>query len=501
MPLATALATLSGMTATVKPKRAAARTSAPTAKLWAAQGAGRPTPKERAALGKELRAALPLAEHAEVFRDPTRPGPIELLEEQAADRVPELIPVRYGRMVVSPFTFYRGAARVMASDLAALPHSALTVQLCGDAHLSNFGFFGSPERRLVFDINDFDETLPGPFEWDVKRLAASLVVAGRENNFNRKKTHAIALAAAQRYREAMAEFAKMREIDVWYASADTEALQDRLRPLLDAKRRKRLGKEFDRYRTRDSMQALAKLAEQTDDGLRITGGPPLIIPLRDLMPAAQVDELRDKFHVLIGQYRRSLQSERRYLLERFHFVDMARKVVGVGSVGTRCWIVLLTGRDDEDPLFLQIKEATASVLSEFLGKSEYANQGQRVVSGQRLIQQASDIFLGWQRTQGIDGVDRDFYVRQLRDWKGSMPIESLLPKGMNLYGQVCAWALAKAHARSGDRVAIAGYLGSSSAFEQAIADFSEEYADLNEGDHRALVDAVATGEVAAQTGL
>jgi len=404
-------------------------------------------------------------------------------------------------MGVSPFTFYRGAARVMASDLSAVPHSSLTVQLCGDAHLSNFGFFATPERRLVFDINDFDETLPGPFEWDVKRLAASLVVAARDNGFSRKKARGIALAAGAQYRTAMANFAGMRDLDVWYASADTAELMARLKPLLDPKRRKKLTKEFAKYRTKDSMQALAKLTEPTDAGPRIVGDPPLIVPLRDLVPESEVGDRQEQFHVLIRHYRRTLETDRRYLLERFKFVDMARKVVGVGSVGTRCWIVLLTGRDDNDPLFLQVKEATASVMSPYLGKSEYLNQGQRVVAGQRLMQQASDIFLGWQRTAGIDGVERDFYVRQLRDWKGSFAIESLLPEGLRMYGQVCGWSLARAHARSGDRIAIASYLGSSDDFEQAVADFAESYADLNESDYQALTDAISAGTISAQTGL
>jgi uncharacterized protein (DUF2252 family) len=489
------------MTVTTKPKHASSGITAGTARLWSGRGPAHPTSEERAALGKELRKVVPLAQHAEVARDPASPGPIALLEEQSETRVPELVPVRYGRMSVSPFTFYRGAARVMASDLSAVPHSSLTVQLCGDAHLSNFGFFGSPERRLVFDINDFDETLPGPFEWDVKRLAASLIVAARDSNFSAKKARAIALAAAQRYRTTMANFAEMRDLDVWYASADTADLMTRLQPLLDEKRRKRLTKEFAKFRTRDSTQALAKLTRPTDAGPRIVGDPPLIVPMRELVPETQIPDTREKFHALIRQYRRTLETDRRYLLERFKFCDMARKVVGVGSVGTRCWIVLLTGRDDNDPLFLQVKEATASVMSPYLGRSEYTNQGQRVVAGQRLMQQASDIFLGWQRSAGIDGVERDFYIRQLRDWKGSIAIESLQAKGLLMYGQICAWSLARAHARSGDRIAIASYLGSSDTFEQAIADFSESYADLNESDFRALTEAISSGTIVAQPGL
>ena len=490
------------MTATVTPKRTpAARTAVGTARLWTARHADYPTPRERSAHGKAMRKDLPLGGHAQVARDPGRSDPVLLLEEQSADRVPELVPVRYGRMAVSPFTFYRGAARVMASDLAAAPNSGLTVQLCGDAHLSNFGFFGSPERRLVFDINDFDETLPGPFEWDVKRLAASLVVAARDSGLPRKLARSIARSCAGRYRAAMAEFATMRDIDVWYSSTDTERLQKRLDPLLDAKRRKRLNKEFDRYRTRDSMQALTKLTSSVDGTIRIVSDPPLIVPVRDLVPAEQLENPRERFRDLIRQYRRTLLADRRFLLEHYDFVDMARKVVGVGSVGTRCWIVLLTGRDAGDPLFLQIKEAKESVLSEFLGRSEHRNQGQRVVTGQRMMQQASDIFLGWQRTAGIDDIERDFYLRQLRDWKGSIAIESLVAEGLNLYGQVCGWSLARAHARSGDRIAITGYLGSSDTFDRAVADFSEQYADVNERDFVALTAAIAAGTVTAQAGL
>jgi uncharacterized protein (DUF2252 family) len=459
------------------------------------------SPDERAALGKSVRASVPLADHAAVERSADRSDPVALLDEQSASRLPELVPVRYGRMSVSPFTFYRGSARVMASDLAAVARTSLNVQLCGDAHLSNFGMFGSPERRLVFDINDFDETLPGPFEWDVKRLAASLVVAARDRGFARKQARAIATTSAAAYRDAMADFAARRDLEVWYSRLETDDLMAQLRERLDAKRMKRLGKTLDQARTRDSVQALKKLATTVDGRTQIVSNPPLIVPLRDLLPPEEDQRIEERFHALIRQYRRTLQADRRVLLERYHFVDMARKVVGVGSVGTRCWIILLTGRDLGDPLFLQIKEANRSVLAEFLGDTEYANEGQRVVTGQRLMQQSSDVFLGWQRTTGIDHVSRDFYVRQLRDWKGSIAIESLLPEGLQLYGQICAWALARAHARSGDRIAIAGYLGSSRTFEQAIADFAETYADVNERDYQSLIAAIEQGRIAAQPGL
>ena len=460
---------------------------------------GRPSPADRRAAGKALRAVVPLAAHAEFARTGSSRDPLTLLEEQSAGRVPELVPIRYGRMMQTPFTFYRGAARVMAADLAGTPRSGLTVQMCGDAHVSNFGLFGSPERRLVFDANDFDETLPGPFEFDVKRLVASLAIAGRQNGLPRKQRRAIAVAAGARYRTAMAEFAAARDLEVWYSRLDADELQQTLSPRLDPKRRKRLAQAFEKARSRDSLQAFGKLTEVVDGRLRIKAQPPLLVPLRDLLPEIEEQDLTSSFRTLIRQYRGSLESDRRALLERYSFADMAHKVVGVGSVGTRCWVVLQLGRDEDDPLLLQVKEAGPSVHAEFVGKSRYNNQGQRVVAGQRLMQQASDIFLGWQRTTGIDGVERDFYVRQLRDWKGSLVIEDLRPEGLQIYGELCAWCLARAHARSGDRIAIAGYLGSSPAFEEAVADFAETYADVNEGDHRELVDAVAAGRIVART--
>ena len=466
-----------------------------------AERATHPTPEERLAAGRALRATAPLAAHAELTRDPAAVEAVTLLEEQAESRVPELVPNRYGRMAVSPCAFYRGAARVMARDLAGTPRSGLGVQMCGDAHLVNFGLFGSPERRLMFDANDFDETLPGPFEYDVKRLVASLSVAGRQNGFGRKQRRAIAVAAAMRYRVAMARFAQMRDIDVWYAHVDADFLNTHVAPRLDAKRRKRLARGMEQARTRDSVQVFGKLAEMSDGRLRIRPEPPLIVPLRDLVAIEDGEDMERGFRTLLRQYRGTLQSDRRALLERYHFVDMARKVVGVGSVGTRCWIVLLVGRDDGDPLFLQIKEAGPSVHAEYLAPSRYDNQGQRVVAGQRAMQQSSDIFLGWQRTTGIDGAQRDFYIRQLRDWKGSIEVEDLRPEGMSAYGEICAWTLARAHACTGDAIAISGYLGDSDEFDTAVAQFAEAYADLNERDHLALVDAVRTGRVPAVSGV
>jgi len=459
------------------------------------------SPAERFAFGRAVRDTVPLAAHAECRPEVAGRDPVALLERQAASRVPELVPIRYGRMLASPFAFYRGGAAIMARDLAGTRTSGLQVQLCGDAHLANFGLFGSPERQLVFDSNDFDETLPGPFEYDVKRLVASLSVAGRVNGYRRKQRAAIVAAAAARYRTAMARFAEMRDLEVWYAHLDAARLQQQLAPLLDPARRRRLAKHLDRTQGRDSVQLFGKLVDTSGDTLRIRARPPLIVPLREFVSVGDGADVERRFRDLISQYRRSLQPDRRRLLERYRFVDMARKVVGVGSVGTRCWVVLLTGRDDDDPLFLQIKEAQASVYDEYLGGSRYNNQGERVVAGQRLMQQASDIFLGWQRSTGIDGVQRDFYVRQLRDWKGSVTVEALAPDGMRVYGELCAWSLARAHARSGDRLAIAGYLGSSPEFDAALVAFAEAYADLDERDHRALADAVATCRVAATSGL
>ena len=466
-------------------------------------GLGELTPAERAARGKEARAAVPRDSHAAFDPPPDRPDPLALLEEQAEARVPELVPVRWGRMMVSPFTFYRGAALPMAADLAGTPVSGLAVQACGDAHLSNFGVFGSAERRLVFDVNDFDETLPGPWEWDVKRLAASLEVAGRDNGFAGKDRRAIVTATVASYRRAMRGFAAMTNLEVWYAHADLDQVRTDFEAQMKTRQRKLADKAMAKARTRDSMQELAKLTHLVDGRPQIIADPPLLVPITDLLPkgtdqAAFAAQIKD----LLGAYRQTLETDRRFLLETFELADLARKVVGVGSVGTRCWIILMLGRDESDPLFLQIKEAEASVLSRFVGASEYTNQGQRVVAGQRLMQASSDIFLGWQRAEaGLDGKQRDFYIRQLRDWKFSMPIEIMVPRGMRIYGELCGWTLARAHARSGDRIAIAAYLGGSDVFDQAITRFAAAYADQNERDHKALVDAVASGRITAERGL
>jgi uncharacterized protein (DUF2252 family) len=463
----------------------------------------RMTPAERAARGKKVRAAVPRASHAVFDPPPDRPDPIALLEEQGKSRVPELMPVRRGRMMVSPFTFFRGAALPMASDLATTPVSGLAVQACGDAHLSNFGLFGSAERHLVFDVNDFDETLPGPWEWDVKRLAASLDVAARGNGFSDKDRRGIVTAAVARYRQAMRAFAGMTNLEVWYAHADMDQLRVQFDAQLKDRQRKLLDKSLAKTRTRDSMQEVAKLTRTVDGRRQIIVDPPLLVPIADLLPGENdLVAFKTQLTDLIADYRSTLETDRGHLLATYRVADMARKVVGVGSVGTRCWILLMLGRDESDPLFLQVKEAQTSVLSPFVGVSTYANMGQRVVAGQRLMQASSDIFLGWQRTEvGLDGQQRDFYVRQLRDWKFSFTIEALIPDGLRMYGELCGWTLARAHARSGDRIAIAAYLGRSDVFDQAVARFAAAYADQNERDHRSLVDAVNAGRLAATPDL
>ena len=464
---------------------------------------GRLSPAERMARGKAARAEVPREGHA-VFDPPSdRADPIALLEAQAQSRVPDLVPVRWGRMMVSPFTFFRGAALPMASDLAATPVSGLSVQACGDAHLSNFGLFGSAERRLMFDVNDFDETLPGPWEWDVKRLAASLEVAGRDNGVRGKQRREIVMAAVSRYRQAMRQFASMTSLDVWYAHLDINELRAQFNSQLRARQRKAVDKGLAKARTRDSMEQLGKLTRMVDGRPRIISAPPVLVPVDELLATEKERSMfQEEINGLIATYQRTLETDRRYLLQQYEFCDMARKVVGVGSVGTRCWIVLLLGRDDADPLFLQVKEAESSVLSQYVGASQYANQGQRVVAGQRLMQASGDIFLGWQRIKaGLDGRTRDFYVRQLRDWKFSVDIETLRPEGLRMYAEMCGWTLARAHARSGDRIAIAAYLGGSDVFDRAIARFARLYADQNERDYQSLVDAVKSGQITAEHGV
>jgi uncharacterized protein (DUF2252 family) len=458
---------------------------------------------ERVARGKAARAEVPRSSHASFEPAPHRADPVKVLERQAKTRVPELVPIRYGRMLVSPFTFYRGAAAIMAADLAATPRSGLTVQCCGDAHLSNFGVFASPERRLMFDVNDFDETLPGPWEWDVKRLAVSMGIAARDNDFSVKTQDQVVLETVAEYRTAMAGFAAMNNLDVWYSHLDIEAALRELGPQLKPEQVKRTEKALAKARTKDSMSAFAKLTHVVDGQARILAEPPLIVPIHDLVPGEEERaEMFDGLHELLRSYRQTLEHDRRVLLEEFQLTDIARKVVGVGSVGTRAWIALLLGRDGRDPLFLQLKEAESSVLEAHLGPSEFANHGERVVTGQRLMQASSDIFLGWLHVvEGIDGGNRDFYGRQLKDWKGSAEIERMKPSGLAAYGRLCGWTLARAHARSGDRIAIAAYLGKGAAFDRAIVAFSRAYAEQNESDYRALAKAVKAGRVTAETGL
>ena len=460
------------------------------------------TVDERIARGKAARAEVPRSRHAEYEAPRDRPDPVDLLEDQARTRVPELVPIRYGRMLVSPFTFYRGAAKIMASDLAGTPRSGLNVQCCGDAHLSNFGVFASPERRLVFDINDFDETLPGPWEWDVKRLAASMIIAARDNGFGAKDQDRVVLDTVNEYRTAMRSFAGMGNLDVWYAHLEIESVLQEFRSQIKRAQIKRTEAALAKAHTRDSMSAFSKLTQRVNGRAEIVDQSPLIVPLRALLPDAERGEVFDWLHQLTRVYRQSLEHDRRKLLEEFELMDFARKVVGVGSVGTRAWIALFFGRDGNDPLFLQLKEAEESVLEEHVGKSVYKNHGQRVVVGQRMMQAASDIFLGWVHVKaGLDGVARDFYGRQLKDWKGSAEIEQMIPPGMAAYGRLCGWTLARAHARSGDRIAIASYLGAGNVFDQAILDFSKAYADQNDADYAALSEAVKSGRIVAQTGL
>jgi uncharacterized protein (DUF2252 family) len=498
---------------------------------------------EREAQGSQARDRTPPSAHVKWRPAADRPDPVGLLEEQNLTREPDLVPVRHGRMMVSPFTFYRGAAKIMAADLKDTPVAGLRAQLCGDAHLSNFGAFASPERRLLFDLNDFDETLPGPFEYDVKRMAASFMIAARNNAFSQADARAATLASVTAYREAMAEFARMRTMDIWYAHLDEEELRSGIRNTVNRTEKvdksarkeeksdkkakapkkvakadkraekagrqeeklaklaaKRAEKTLDKAHTRDSLQALSKLGEQVDGRYRIVSQPPIVVPSRDLAatfglsPDEVIPTLRDQFRA----YRATLQPDRRHVLERFEIIDMARKVVGVGSVGTRAFIVLLQGRDSGDPLFLQVKEATASVLEAYLPKSRYRQHGERVVQGQRMMQAASDIYLGW--TKGLD-VTRHFYWRQLRDMKGSADVEAMTPFGLKYYARICGWTLARAHARSGDPVAIASYLGDSDAFDRSITDFSERYADQNEQDYNEFTTAVRSGRLQAVEGV
>ncbi len=488
---------------TRKPRLAPKATSTTDREETAVNGS---TVDQRAAAGKAARATAPLDGHADFLPAGSR-DPIGLLLSQATTRVPELVPIRHGRMLVSPFTFYRGAALPMAADLNTTPTSGLRTQLCGDAHLSNFGAYASPERRLVFDINDFDETLPGPFEWDVKRMATSFVVAGRENGFTAKQYRTATLTAVETYRTAMRAFAAQPILSVWYAHLDIEqAIAEYTSTLTAGKVKKHKARlkatesALAKARTRDSLQAIGKLTAVLDGKRRIMSNPPLITRL-DEMTGLDLDEVRERLGGIVASYRSTLQADRQLLLDHYSLTDIAHKVVGVGSVGTRAWILLFEAGVDAEALVLQAKEAGPSALADYAGKSEYDNDGERVVTGQRLMQASSDIFLGWLRNQPPGGQHQDYYMRQLRDWKMSAEIEQMIPEGMKLYAWLCGWTLARAHARAGDRIAIAAYLGNSTKFDNAVADFAETYADQNERDHAALADAVADGRVEARSGV
>ena len=486
-------------------KRPARASKTAPALTRSAAGASRLSREERVASGKAVRAKVPLEAHAEFGPAPSR-DPVALLLSQAKTRVPELVPIRHGRMLVSPFTFYRGAALVMAADLHTTPTSGLQTQLCGDAHLCNFGAYASPERRLVFDINDFDETLPGPFEWDVKRLAASFFIAGRDNGFSKKQCRNITLTATGSYRTAMRTFAAQPILDVWYARLDIEDAFAEFKATLSARTLKKSKADLKaaesmnaKARTRDAMQAIGKLTTTANGRRRIVSDPPLIVPI-DELPGDR-DKLFSQLDDLVAAYRGTLQSDRRHLLNHVALTDVAHKVVGVGSVGLRAWILLLEGGLEAEALLLQAKQAEISALADYAGQSEYVNQGERVVAGQRLMQATSDICLGWVRAESPDGGNEDYYLRQLRDWKMSAEIETMRPQSMDIYARLCGWTLARAHARSGDRIAIAAYLGNSTKFDNAVADFANTYAEQNDKDHAALASAVATGRVDAQSAV
>src|SRR6266568_1452001 len=463
------------------------------------------TAGQRVARGRAARAEAPRSAHGRWTPALDRSDPVALLEEQAASRVPQLVPMRYGRMLASPFTFYRGAALIMAADLAATPVSGVTVQLCGDAHLSNFGLFGTPERQMIFDINDFDETLPGPWEWDVKRLAASFEVMGRDRGFSQADRRAIVMAGVAEYRDRIRQAAGMATLGAWYDQLKAGVLLNLVHEETRVRRvSKKEAKAFERdvkqAHTRDSTRVFAKRADEVDGELRIVADPPLIVPIEDIIvPGSEWEDLTPLIKKLLSSYRRTL-GHQHHPIEEFRYVHTAYKMVGVGSVGTRCYIMLMLGRDHNDPLFLQVKEAQASVLERFAGQNSYRHHGERVVAGQRLMQAATDIFLGWIRIKGLDGVTRDYYVRQFHDWKGGADIDNLLVPGATLYARVCGATLARAHARWGDRIAIASYLGKGDAFDRAIADFSAAYADQNERDYEAFAAAVNSGRLSAQTG-
>jgi Uncharacterized protein conserved in bacteria (DUF2252) len=459
------------------------------------------TPAERSAFGREARAKVSRSRHGQWQAPPERTDPLDILALQGTTRLPDLVPIRYGRMAASAFAFFRGAAAVMASDLAREEQTGLEVQLCGDAHLANFGLFASPGRDLIFDVNDFDETIPGSFEWDIKRLAASLEIAARGRGFDEMTRSSVVAQGSCSYRTAMRDFAGMRDLDIWYSRLDEAAITDRWGSLGSRKLSEMFERTMAKARSKDNLAALSKLTVEVNGELRFVDHPPLIVPAEDLFTDVYSKQTVGNLYDALSQYRRTLSGDRQRLLEKYEFVDLARKVVGVGSVGTRCWVALFLGRDKEDPLILQVKEAEAAVGEPFLGRSEYPRHGQRVVEGQRLMQGASDIFLGWDRFLGEDGVTRDFYLRQLWDGKGSADIEQMDPDGLGIYAQMCGWTLARAHARSGDAIAMGSYLGGGDRFDRAMGDFAAAYADQNEQDFNALTRAVADGRVHAVHGV
>jgi uncharacterized protein (DUF2252 family) len=450
--------------------------------------------------GRAARGLAPRSAHGDWRPAPGRSDPIQTLQGQATTRIPELVPIRYGRMLVSPFTFYRGAAAVMAEDLAATPNSGIVVQACGDAHISNFGGFAAQDRRLIFGPNDFDETLPGPWEWDIKRMATSVEIAGRDIGLPADRRERLVIDCVRQYREAMRTFAHMSHLDVWYERINASELVDRFGGRLGKTGRILFAKPFVKARRKTSLRAVSRLTEEVGGEPRFRSVPPLLMRLSELRDPADGDE-GEYIRELLAEYRDGLDEDRRYLFDTYRFVDMARKVVGVGSVGTRAWVFLLVGRNGQDPLVLQAKEAQPSVLERYLGASEFENHGERVVRGQRMAQAAIDLFLSWQRSQGLDGREHDFYVRQLWDWKASIDLSTMSYWGLHAYTRACGWSLSRAHARSGDRLAIAAYLGKGSNFDEAIARFAAAYADQNELDHQRLVEAAAAGEVSAEPGV
>lgn len=484
-----------------KPVKPAKPAKTPKARKSKVKKVEHPAVAARIERGRAARVAVPRESHAGFTVAPDRLDPIDILEKQGQTRTPQLVPIRYGRMAASPFAFYRGAAAVMAADLATTPDSGLHVQACGDAHLVNFGVYSSPERSLVFDINDFDETTRGPWEWDVKRLAASFAVAARSRGFDRTTRDGIIRSVVRSYREAMVTFAEQGNLEVWYAKLDVDELADRFGPQADAETRKRVRKGRSKALSRDSEQAFSKLTEIVDGKARFISQPPLLVPLFELLPAEDAQDVEARLQDMLRDYRASLPDDRRTLLEQYKLVDIAHKVVGVGSVGTRCWVLLMIGRDLGDPLLLQVKQAEESVLEPYVGASQFENAGERAVAGQKLMQSVSDIFLGWNRMVDSQGVSRDFYFRQLRDGKASADIDVMPSPVMDIYAQMCGWTLARAHARSGDRVALAAYLGTSAALDKAIVSFSEDYADQNDLDHSELLRAIDDGRIEAHEGV